>query len=100
MKYAIAASMMALGLAACGGGGGGKAEFVKKCVAESGQDQAVCECQSDAMEEAIGTDNFNKMVKVAMNDEDAAADMMAELVAENPDIAMKMAGAMMKCSPS
>lgn len=98
MKYAIAASMMALGLAACGGGGGNaKAEFVSECVAESGQDEATCECQADAMIDAVGQDNFNKMAKVAESDEDKAAEMMTELMAEDPTVMMKVAEAMGKC---
>ena len=98
MKYAIAASMMALGLAACGGGGGNaKAEFVAECVADSGQDKATCECQADAMIDAVGADNFSKMANLAKTDEAAASEMMTELVAENPDIAMKMGAAMLSC---
>ena len=102
MKYAIAASMMALGLAACGGGGGGggdaRAEFVSECVAESGDDKATCECQADAMIDAVGKDNFNKMANIAKTDEDKASEMMTELMTSDPAVMMKVAEAMGKCS--
>ena len=100
MKYAIAASMMALGLAACGGGGGNaKAEFIDECVKESGQDQAMCECQAEAMVDALGDDKFNKMVKLAKaGDEAAAEEMMTKLMTDDPSIAMKMGTAMLSCA--
>ena len=100
MKYAIAASMMALGLAACGGGGGGdaRAEFVSECVAESGDDQAICECQADVMIDAVGRDNFNKMTEIAKSDEDKAAEMMAEIMMKDPSAKKDAAEAMGKCT--
>jgi len=100
MKYALAASMLALGLGACGGGGGNaKAEFVAECVKESGESKEACECQANAMVDALGDKNFNKMVSLAKNDDEAGAEkMMMELVGEDPSVAMKMGMAMMACS--
>lgn len=99
MKYAIAASMMALGLAACGGGGsGGKSTLVDKCV-EEGESKEACTCQVNALEEALGSDNLNKLVSLAEKDDEAAAEaMMMEIMGEDPAAAMKMGTAMMACA--
>lgn len=100
MKYAITASILALGLAACGGGGGNaKAEFVEECVKESGDSKETCECQANAMVDALGDKNFNKMVSLAKADDEAGAEkMMMELVGEDPEVGMKMGLAMMACA--
>ena len=86
--------------AACGGGGGNaKAEFVSECVKESGESKETCECQANAMADALGDKNFSKMVTLAKNDdEDGAEKMMMELVGEDPAVAMKMGAAMMTCA--
>lgn len=97
MKYAIAASMMALGLAACGGGGNGKATLVEKCV-EDGESKETCTCQVNAFEEALGEENLNKLVKFAETDDEAGAEaLMMEIMGEDPAKAMKMGTAMMAC---
>ena len=97
MKYAIAASMLALGLAACGGGGGGKSALMEKCVAD-GESKETCTCQIDAMEEALGSDNLNKLAKLAAADDEAGAEkLMIEIMMDKPESAMKMGMAMMAC---
>ncbi len=97
MKYAIAASMMALGLAACGGGGGAKSEMVKACMDEGGTTKEVCECQAGALIDAIGEDKAKEMVALGKKDEAAAAEMMMKLATDDPTAAMKMGEAMMAC---
>ena len=101
MRYALAASMMVLGLGACGGGGGGnaKAEFVKECVADSGESEETCKCLADATENTVGANNFSKLVNMAKSgDEDGAEKLMMELMGEDPAKAMAFATAMMSCS--
>ena len=99
MKYALAASMMALGLAACGGGGNAKSEFVKECVADSGESEKTCTCLADATEKAVGASNFSKLVKLAKaGDEDGAEKLMTDLMGEDPAKAMEMGMAMLSCS--
>jgi len=104
MKYALAASMMALGLAACGGGGGAgdsgkvKSAMIAECT-EDGESKETCECQVDALEEALGKDDFGKMAKfVQAKDEEGGEKFMMDLMTEKPDIAMKMGMSMMACS--
>lgn len=99
MKYALAASMLALGLAACGGGGGAKGEFVEACVKESGESKETCECQANAMEEALGKSDFNKFVKiVSSDDEEAGEKLMMDIIGKNPEAGMKMGMAMLACA--
>lgn len=98
MKYAIAASMLALGLAACGGGGGNaKAQLVDACV-EEGDSKETCTCQVDALEETLGAGTLNKLASLADKEDDAAAEkLMMEILSEKPEAAMKMGMAMMAC---
>lgn len=99
MKYALAASMLALGLAACGGGGGNaKAKLVDACV-EEGESKETCNCQIDAVEEALGSSTLNKLAALAEKDDEAGAEkLMMEILADKPDAAMKMGMAMMGCA--
>lgn len=99
MKYALAASMMALGLAACGGGGGGdKAALVEKCM-EEGESKADCTCQVNAFADALGDDAIGKMAKAAKTeDEDAVEALMMEIMMKDPAAMGKMTTAMMACA--
>lgn len=101
MKYAIAATMMAFGLAACGGGGGGdaKAKLVEACVEEEGSSKEACECQVTALEDALGSDTLNKLADLADKEDEAAAEaLMMEVMTENPEAMGKMGAAMMSCA--
>jgi len=97
MKYALAASMLALGLAAWGGGGNAKATLVDACV-EDGEDKESCSCQVNALEEALGADTLNKLAALAEGDDEAAAEkLMMEIMGEDLDAVMKLGTAMAAC---
>lgn len=98
MKYALTASMLALGLAACGGGGGSaKATLVDACI-EDGQDKDACSCQVNALEEALGSDTLKKMADLAEGEDEAAAEkLMMEIMGEDLDAVMKLGTAMAAC---
>lgn len=98
MNKAIAASVMILGLVACGGGGDGKSFLVGKCV-EEGESKEACNCQVDALEEALGSENIDKMVALAKSEDEAGAQkLMTEIMAEDPTKVLSMATAMGACA--
>lgn len=65
MKPIIAAGLLAMTLAACGGSP--KTSFVDACMQETGEDRAQCTCMADKMEEALGRESFAELGK-ALND--------------------------------
>ena len=82
MKYAFMASVFALGLAACGGDGGGKAALVKSCVDDGSESKENCVCLADAAEEQLDKPMFTKLVKAAQDGDDGIEAMIGELSAE------------------
>lgn len=86
MKKVIFASLFAIGLAACGGGGasGAKAAMVSSCLEDGGTDEATCNCMAD---QAI--DNLDpKLVDIiveATKAEDEDAFMMSKMSELSPE---------------
>ena len=97
MKKILLAGVMALGLAACGGGG--KAQLAKACV-DSGEDEKMCNCMADVMKANLSKDTFNLAVKAVrdgdMNSPELQTAMSAEF-SENPEKAIEFAGKMSSC---
>ena len=72
--------------------------LVDQCVAE-GESEDVCNCQIGAVEEALGTEDFSKLIDLAKNDdEEGAEQLMTEIMSEKPEIAMEMGMKMMGCT--
>ncbi len=85
MKKVIFASMFAIGLAACGGGAGGKeATLTKMCVEEGDNTQEECACMATQMVEKLDPDMVDLMVEAskAENEEAFMMEKMAELKPE------------------
>ena len=101
MKKVIFASMFALGLAACGGGGGGaKAELIKSCLEDGSADEKTCSCMADKAVSELDP----KLVKIIVEatkaeDEDAyRVSKMSELSPEEMTSLMTvMMGAATEC---
>lgn len=73
-------------------------ELVDQCVAE-GETEETCNCQIGAVEEALGEDDFAKLVELAKNDDEAGAEkLMTDIMSEKPDVAMQMGMKMMACA--
>lgn len=87
MRNVILASVLAIGLAACGGAGGGDktAKLTKLCLDEGGSSAAECECMSKAAVEKLDGDMVDLLIEAGSkgDDSDAAmAEMMGKLDAE------------------
>ncbi len=85
MKKVIIASVLAIGLAACGGGGDKAAQLTKLCMAEEDSNAAECECMSTAAVDKLDGEMVDMLLKAAKSggDSDAAmASMMGDLTPE------------------
>ena len=72
--------------------------LVEKCV-EEGEPEEVCNCQIGAIEEALGEDDFSKLVGFAMDDDEEGAEkLMTEILSDKPEVAMSMGMKMMGCT--
>ena len=78
MKKSGIAVLLALGLAACGGGGGDRALLVDSCVAE-GEEASTCECMADLAESELSPEAYATMVDLARDGGDNAEQIMSEL---------------------
>ena len=100
MKNFIFASALAMGLAACGGGGGAKAALVKACT-EDGTDVAECQCMADAAAEELDASTFDKLVQLAKEGGESAEAVLSDLTPEEQGEFMAFAmKAAMTCSAS
>lgn len=78
MKYSILASMLALGLAACGGGGqNDRQALIDACMADDGMSAESCACLADNAEEQLDGDLYGIMVQAARDGDEA--DMSAAM---------------------
>lgn len=74
MRNIILAPVIALGLAACGGGSGGaKAAIVEACMNEDGGTQKSCTCFADLAEEKLDPEVLQALAKAAKADDPEAA---------------------------
>ncbi|OYW88037.1 MAG: hypothetical protein B7Z22_03270 [Hyphomonas sp. 32-62-5] len=96
MRVAILAGALALALTACGGTGGSKASMVKACT-DAGEDQAMCTCIADGLEENLDAKTFNTVAKAMAAAEGAGDDVIESLPAEEQT---KIMGAMMSVGMS
>ena len=72
--------------------------LIDMCIAE-GASADVCACQIKAVEDALETENFLKLIDLAeAGDESAAQDMLEDIMLSNPQIAVKMSGDMLACA--
>lgn len=71
MKYSVLATLLALGLVACGGGQSDRQVLVEACMAEQDMDQASCECLADNAEEQLDGELYSVMVQAARDGEEA-----------------------------
>lgn len=72
--------------------------LVDKCVEDGTTTEEVCICQIGAVEEALGEEDFSKLIEFAKNDdEDGAEALMMEIMGDKPEIAMQMGTKMMSC---
>ena len=73
-------------------------KLIDMCVAE-GESAETCGCQINAVEDALGEEDFAKLITLAEADDEAGAEaMMTEIMTEKPDVAMKMGTSMMACA--
>ncbi len=78
MKNLALVGAMALGLAACGGGGGDRAVLLKACV-DDGTDAKACECMADAAKTELIPKMYQVLVKAAKAGPDGAEDALSKL---------------------
>jgi len=72
--------------------------LIDQCVAE-GETAEVCGCQITAVEDALGEENFGKLIELTQNEDEAGAEaFMTEIMTEKPELVMKMGTQMMGCS--
>ena len=95
MKKTGFAALLALGMAACGGGSGGdRATLVDSCV-EDGTDAAACECMADLAKEDLSAETYAALVDMAESGSDdveaAMSDIPADQQAEFMGFAFKAA---------
>ena len=81
MKYSGFAALLALGLAACGGGGGGDRQALVSVCVEDGTSQEACECMADTAREELSDDVYAAVVKAAREGTDSAEDALNDLTA-------------------
>ena len=85
MKKIIFASVLAMGLAACGGGNGGaKAALLESCLEDGSTDQDTCSCMADLAIEKLDPKLVNILVE-ATEAEDEDAYMMSKMGELSPD---------------
>lgn len=84
MKKVILASVFALGLAACGGGGGAKAALVKSCLDDGSTDDKTCSCMADMAVDKLDPKLVNILVE-ATKAEDEDAFMMSKMGELSPE---------------
>lgn len=73
-------------------------KLIDMCVAE-GEIYEICACQIAAVETALGEEDFSQLLAYAdADDEDAAEEMLAGIMTEKPEVAMRMATDMMACT--
>ena len=102
MKNIMFAAVCAIGLAACGGGGGNdlEARLVASCEADGEATKEQCACMSKAAVEGLDNDLLTKVVD-ASEAEDSDAAMMALMGELDTEQATKfmtvMMGAMGSC---
>lgn len=94
MKKVIIASVMAIGLAACGGGGGDKAALVKACLDDGDGTQKECECMADAFVKDLDPKVLDLIVE-ASKAEDSEAAVMAGMGELEPEQLQSMMTVMM-----
>lgn len=76
------AALLALGLAACGGSGGGdRAVLVDSCV-EEGTDAEACGCMADLAKEDLSDETYGTLVDMAKSGADDAESAMNDLPAD------------------
>lgn len=101
MNKVIIASVLAMGLAACGGGSGGaKAALVKSCMDDGDSDQKTCSCMADMAVEKLDPKLVNILVE-STKAEDTDAYMMSKMgelePAEMTQFMTVMMGAATEC---
>ena len=85
MKKVIFAAVLAMGLAACGGGSGGaKASLVKACMDDGESTQETCNCMADLAVDKLDPKLVGILVEAAeAEDEDAV--MMSKMGELSPE---------------
>lgn len=72
--------------------------LISMCIAE-GVSESECTCQIKAVEDALEHEDFLKLIDLAeQGDEDGAESMLTDIMSDNPGVAMRMAGDMLKCA--
>ena len=85
MNKVIFASLFAIGLAACGGAGGGaKAALVKSCLDDGSTDESTCNCMADKAVNDLDPKLVNILVE-ATKAEDEDAFMMSQMGELSPE---------------
>lgn len=79
MKYTGLAALLALGLAACGNGGGGDRQALVDICVDDGTSQEACECMADTAREELSYDVYDAVVKAAKEGADNAEDALSDL---------------------
>lgn len=98
MKKTLMMGALLMGLAACGGKGGGeKAALLKSCVAD-GESEKTCSCIVDSMEENLSPALFTKVAKASAEEGKNPEDLLGELSAEEQGEFMTLIPAMMTCA--
>lgn len=101
MNKVIFASVLAMGLAACGGGSGGaKSALVQSCLEDGDSDEKTCTCMADMAVEKLDQKLVNIIVE-ATKSEDEDAYMMSKMSelepAEMTQFMTVMMGAATEC---
>ena len=86
MKKVIFASLFAIGLAACGGAGGGgaKAALVQSCLDDGSTDESTCNCMADKAVSDLDPKLVDILVE-ATKAEDEDAFMMSKMGELTPE---------------
>lgn len=98
MKKIIIASMFALGLAACGGAGGGaKATIAQACLDEDGTDEKTCNCLADKAVNELDPKLVNILVESTKAEDDDAY-MMSKMAELSPEEMTSLMSVMMSAA--
>ncbi|MEO0549245.1 MAG: hypothetical protein AAFZ91_04935 [Pseudomonadota bacterium] len=94
MKKVIIASVAAMTLAACGGGGNLEAKLTASCLEDGDMTEEQCECMTTAAVDGLDNDLLSKMVD-ASEAEDSDAAMMEIMTEFTPEQQSQFMGVMM-----